>query len=213
VNDVWRKVLQLAWDAYQRGCVPIGAAVADPSGTIVAEARNQLQGDASRPGQLANSRVAHAEVNALAQLPAGNSSLYVGYSLTTNVEPCCLCVGAAIQSGIGTVSYSWADAHAGAVTCMTVDNPQARRRRLKIVGPHDAVIERLTGLLIFCHYLYVRPGIEHVVSTFALAEPDVYALAKTPAVAEIVARARRTDEPLDGLLAHLDPYIAGSGAH
>ena len=65
------------------------------------------------------------------------------------------------MSGIGTLSYLWADAHAGAATCMTVDNPKARRRRIKIAGPSDAAAERLSGLLIFCHYLYVRPTPEH----------------------------------------------------
>jgi tRNA(Arg) A34 adenosine deaminase TadA len=208
VNDVWRRVLQLAWEGYRHGCLPIGAAVTDPAGIVVAEARNQLQAGAGRPGQLANSRVAHAEVNALAQLPSEGSAHYAGYSLTTNVEPCCMCMGAVIQSGIGTLWFSWADAHAGATACMTVDNPQVRRRRLQVIGPRDPFIERLTGLLIFCHYLYVRPGIDHVVSAFAIAEPDLHALARTLAVAEIVVEASRSGESLDGLLACLGPYLA-----
>jgi hypothetical protein len=130
--------------------------------------------------------------------------------VTASVEPCCLCIGAVIQSGIGALSFLWADAHAGAATCMTVDNPQARRRRLEITGPHDALARRLSGLLVFCHYLYVRPGIEHVISTFALADPDLYALARTPDVADLVTQASRSAEPLDGFRAHLDPYLAGT---
>ncbi|MCK9893010.1 hypothetical protein [Frankia sp. AgB32] len=49
------------------------------------------------PGQLAGSRIAHAEVNALAQLPMGS---FADHELYTSVEPCCLCMGAALQTGI-----------------------------------------------------------------------------------------------------------------
>jgi hypothetical protein len=147
-------------------------------------------------------------VNALAQLPAADSGSYTGYSLTSSVEPCCLCMGAIIMSGIGALSYLWADSHAGAATCMTVDNPQARRRRIEITGPRDAAAERLSGLLIFCHYLYVRPGLAHVVQAFALADPGLNALARAPEVAGLVTGASRSGEPLDAFLARLDSYLA-----
>jgi tRNA(Arg) A34 adenosine deaminase TadA len=203
VDDVSRRVLELAWTSYQRGCVPIGAAVTDPTGMIVAEARNRLRDESAEPGQLSNSRVAHAEVNALAQLPARSSQSYTGYALTSSVEPCSLCMGAVIMSGIGVLSYLWADAHAGAATCMTVDNPQARRRRIKITGPSDAAAERLSGLLVFCHYLYVRPIPEHVFRAFAQADPGLDALARAPDVAGVVTGASEYGEPLDILQARL----------
>jgi tRNA(adenine34) deaminase len=203
VDDVSHRVLELAWTSYQQGCVPIGAAVTDPAGVIVAEARNRLRDESAEPGQLSNSRIAHAEVNALAQLPAQSPQGHTGYSLTSSVEPCCLCMGAVIMSGIGTLSYLWADAHAGAATCMTVDNPKARRRRIKIAGPSDAAAGRLSGLLIFCHYLYVRPAPEHVFRAFAQADPGLDALARAPEVAGAVTGASQSGEPLDTLQARL----------
>lgn len=203
MDDVCHRVLELAWTSYQQGCVPIGAAVTDPAGVIVAEARNRLRDGSAEPGQLSNSRVAHAEVNALAQLPARDSQTYTGCTLTSSVEPCCLCMGAVIMSGIGALSYLWADAHAGAATCMTVDNPQARRRRIKITGPRDAAAERLSGLLIFCHYLYVRPIPVHAFRAFAGADPGLDALARAPEVAGAVTRTSLSGGSLDSLQAQL----------
>lgn len=203
MDDVCRRVLELAWAAYQEDCVPIGAAITDPAGVIVAEARNRLRDGAAPPGQLSNSRVAHAEVNALAQLPAADSGDNARYRLTSSVEPCCLCMGAVIVSGIGALSYLWADVYAGAATCMTLDNPQARRRRIQISGPGDPAAERLSGLLIFCHYLYVRPSTAEVFRMFARADPGLDALARVPEMADLVTGASRAGESLDTLQARL----------
>jgi tRNA(adenine34) deaminase len=203
MDDVCRRVLELAWAGYQQDCVPIGAAITDPAGVIVAEARNRLRDETTQPGQLSNSRVAHAEVNALAQLPAADSGGNAGYRLTSSVEPCCLCMGAVIVSGIGALSYLWADAYAGATTCMTLGNPQARRRRVEIAGPGDEAAERLSGLLIFCHYLYVRPSTPDVFRIFVQADPGLNALARTPDVASLVTSASRSGESLDTLRARL----------
>jgi tRNA(Arg) A34 adenosine deaminase TadA len=208
MDDVCHRVLELAWAGYQRGCVPIGAAVTDPAGMIVAEARNRLLGEAAQPGQLSNSRVAHAEVNALAQLPAADSGGNAGYRLTSSVDPCCLCMGAVIVSGVGALSYLWADAYAGAASSMTLDNPQARRRRIGITGPGDPAAERVSGLLIFCHYRYVRPSTADAFRVFALADPGLDALARAPEVASLVAAASRSGESLDALLSQLEPYLA-----
>ena len=107
------------------------------------------------------------------------------------------------MSGIGALSYLWADAHAGAATCMTVNNPKARRRRIKIPGPSGAAAGRLSGLLVFCHYRYVRPAPAHVFRTFAEADPDLDALARAPAVASAVTSASQSGEPLGTLQARL----------
>lgn len=206
---VWRRVLELAWDAYASGCVPIGAVVTDGSGAIVAEARNHLFGEAL-PGQLSNSRVAHAELNALAQLPGDTGASYADHSVFSNVEPCVLCIGAMLQTGVGAVHYGWADAHAGAATCMTIDNPLVRRRRLRVVGPSDPVVERLTGLLVLSHYVHVRPGLEHVVATFGGSDPAALGLVTTPAVTGALAESAHLGAPLDALLSDLEPWLVGS---
>lgn len=84
--------------------------------------------------QLSHTRIAHAEVNALAVLPPTLS--YEDHLLLTTLEPCCMCLGAAIQSTITAVHYAAPDPYGGSAH-LTIDTPQARRRPLTVYGPVD----------------------------------------------------------------------------
>jgi tRNA(Arg) A34 adenosine deaminase TadA len=203
--------MELSWEAYRSGSVPIGAVVTDASGHIVAEARNRLTG-ASEPGQLGNSRVAHAELNALAQLPADGFPDYSGHAVFSNVEPCSLCMGAAIMTGVGTVHYGWADPYAGAASCMTIDNAQVRRRRPTVLGPSDPTVERLTVVLVFSHYVHVRPGLEHVLAVFGEADPLALAIAKDEVIKEMLEEAAREGTSLDDLARAISAHERFTGS-
>lgn len=65
--------MPLAWEAYRAGSLPVGAVVVDSSSEPVGQARSTRHEDIQVPNQLANTRIAHAEVNALAQLPCKGS--------------------------------------------------------------------------------------------------------------------------------------------
>ena len=86
----WREAFRLAWKAFGAGSIPVGAVVVDESGSVVARGRTRIFETTAAPGQLAGTRLAHAEVNALAQLLPSKrldrSTLY------TTVEPCALWV-------------------------------------------------------------------------------------------------------------------------
>ena len=84
----------------QQGCGPFFASVYDENGNIVAEAGNSVVND--------KCPIYHAEVNAIRatckkldtyDLAPYNLSLYV------NAEPCIMCVGAIMWSGIKHVYY------------------------------------------------------------------------------------------------------------
>src|SRR6201999_3192788 len=68
LDEPWRACLSLAWEAYGGGTIPVGAVLGDGSGESVAEGRNRVYERTGPPGQLANSLLAHAEVNALVAL-------------------------------------------------------------------------------------------------------------------------------------------------
>jgi hypothetical protein len=68
LEEPWRVCLSLAWEAYGAGTIPVGAALVDAEGAVVAEGRNRVYEPAAPPRQLANSLLAHAEVNALLAL-------------------------------------------------------------------------------------------------------------------------------------------------
>ena len=67
LDEPWRASLELAWEAYLAGTVPVGAAVAGADGRVVARGRNRIF---DPPGTgLAGTRLAHAEVDAVLALP------------------------------------------------------------------------------------------------------------------------------------------------
>lgn len=156
MEDAWQLVMALCWEAYRVGSLPIGAVVVDVEGRVVSSARSRRHEDVPVIGQLSGTRIAHAEVNALAQLPV--SGRYGEHTVCVNVEPCCLCMGAVWQTGIGSVRYGWRDRYGGAASCMTVANPQVLCRPLSVHGPAGGLVEALTGLLLACHYRYLRPA-------------------------------------------------------
>ena len=61
LEEPWRALSQLAWEAYRAGTMPVGAVVAAADGRVVARGRNRIF-DAPGTG-LAGSRLAHAEVD------------------------------------------------------------------------------------------------------------------------------------------------------
>ncbi len=203
MEDAWQLVMALSWEAYRVGSLPIGAVVVDVEGRVVSSARSRRHEDVPVIGQLSGTRIAHAEVNALAQLPV--SGRYGEHTVCVNVEPCCLCMGAVWQTGIGSVRYGWRDRYGGAASCMTVANPQVLCRPLSVHGPAGGLVEALTGLLLACHYRYLRPGLDHVTRPWQQAQPDIFAAAADPRVATVLSRAVASGLSVEGLVTALEP--------
>ena len=84
----WERALDLAWESFCGGTTPVGAVVTGAGGAIVAEGRGRRFEPAAPPGQLAWTGVAHAELNALAQL--GPDRHYTDHALLTTLEPCAM---------------------------------------------------------------------------------------------------------------------------
>jgi tRNA(Arg) A34 adenosine deaminase TadA len=201
----------LAWDAYRAGSLPIGAVVLDGSGAVVGRGRSTRHEDVVVPGQLVNSRIAHAEINALAQLACPRGFSFQDHVLFTNVEPCCLCMGAALQTGVGVLRHGWRDPYAGAATSMVVRNPQISSRSCTVVGPADEVVEAVTGLLVTCHYFYRRPGRGAAGVAWREERPDLVAAAAEPSVAAAISRAVERETSVDALIDALLPLLGTSG--
>jgi tRNA(Arg) A34 adenosine deaminase TadA len=122
------------------------------------------------PGQLVNSRIAHAEINALAQLACPRGVSFQDHVLFTNVEPCCLCMGAALQTGVGVLHYAWRDPYAGAATSMVVRNPQISRRSFTVVGD---LLGRILDIFVVAQLsMSVSSTSELTALTITLGSPD-----------------------------------------
>ena len=97
-----RRALELAWESTCAGSFGIGAVAVDPSGEIVATGRNRILEAEAGDDMIANSSLAHAEMNVLAKLPYRR---YEGarLELHTTLQPCIQCLGAIRLSSIQRV--------------------------------------------------------------------------------------------------------------
>jgi tRNA(Arg) A34 adenosine deaminase TadA len=188
LDEAWRRALELAWQSFAAGTTPVGAVVTDPGGDIVAEGRGRRyeQPDGTR-GHLAYCHIAHAEINALAQLPPTRH--YEDYMLLTTLEPCCMCVGAAVQSTITRLYFGGRDPYAGA-SQQRVLTPQARRRPLVITGPLADPRGQFAELL-HVRWLLEFGAARPVLDAHARGIADIYALAASPAASRVFAELRR----------------------
>jgi tRNA(Arg) A34 adenosine deaminase TadA len=175
LEEPWRRCLELAWEAYGAGTIPVGAVVVDPHGAIVAEGRNRVYERAATPGQLSNSLLAHAEVNALVALDPERR--YEDHVLYTALEPCLLCFGATVMATLGCVRYAGADPYGGGDGGLVGVNPHIERVPLRLEGPRDDAFGTFASALIPAYYLRRKPE-GKVVRVFEERTPHLLAVAR-----------------------------------
>jgi tRNA(adenine34) deaminase len=171
----WPEVFSLMWEAYVAGTIPVGAVVVDEAGEVVSRGRNRIFDD-SRNGHLGRSRLAHAELNALVALTSDRT--YEGFTLYTALEPCHLCLSAAISVRIGSVRYAAQDPYSGAVGKLIPSADHEAHPPLKIEGPLSGAPGQLPELLHVAHFLWRVPNAS-VMSFYRSTRPDVVATAQT----------------------------------
>jgi len=139
----WQAAFELMWEAYGAGALPVGAVVTDGAGAIVARARNRIA--EPHGGAVAGTRLAHAEINALLQLPA--TSAYPDHTIHSTLEPCLLCYGAVSMSRVGAIAYAAADPYAGACH-VEIDIPVVRNAPIAVSGPLEGWPAALSQALV-----------------------------------------------------------------
>jgi tRNA(adenine34) deaminase len=167
VQRAWQQALDLAWEAFRAGTTPVGAVVVGADGSVVAAGRGRRYEATAPGGQLANSHIAHAEVNALAQLRSDRH--WTDHLLLTTLEPCAMCHGAAVQATVGGIWYAAPDPYAGTGD-LRLRTPQSSRRPLRIDGPLLGVHGAFATLLHLV-WLIERRGAGHVVAVHERAMP------------------------------------------
>ncbi len=141
----------------------------DPDGAVAASGRGRRYEQSAPPGQLANSHVAHGELNALAQLVPTRH--WEDHVLLTTLEPCGMCHGAAVQSTVGALHYAAPDPYGGTASA-PFRTPQSQRRRLALIGP--LADERgAFATLLHIVWLMERPSAGHVVAEHQAALPQL----------------------------------------
>ena len=145
----WQEALLLGWEAYRIGTMPIGAVICDGSGAIVARGRNRVH-DAPRrlaAHGLAGSRLAHAEIDAILDLPLHPDAGFDDHTIFTTTEPCLLCAGAITMVRIGHVEFAAAEPVAGSASAIWGTSPYLRARRTSVSGPVGGTVGAFARLL------------------------------------------------------------------
>ena len=103
-----RVALEAARNALASADIPVGAAIFNSAGQLIATGRNERE--------LKNDPTAHAEIVAIrnASEKLGNWHL-TDLTLVVTLEPCAMCAGAIAQSRLQTVVFGAWDEKAGAV--------------------------------------------------------------------------------------------------
>jgi tRNA(adenine34) deaminase len=92
---------------FEEGEVPVGAVIAGPEGNIIACAHNQPVG--------LNDPTAHAEIMAIRRAGEALKNYRLSnLTLVVTIEPCLMCIGAAIHSRISTLVFGAFDPKGGA---------------------------------------------------------------------------------------------------
>ncbi len=199
LDSPWREVFELAWESYKAGSAPCGAVVVDSRGALVSQGRNRAHEAEAPARQLAGTYLAHAELNAIAQLPAGR---YPDHSLYTSLEPCLLCLGAVVTCSLGSVRFAGDDPWGGSRTIALDQIPRAVHYMPVIVGPRRDRIGRLGAALFLEWYMrrspdnprldYIR---SHPTEPLRLAER----LSKRKVLVEAAAAGQTLDQTLESV--------------
>jgi tRNA(Arg) A34 adenosine deaminase TadA len=176
LEPAWRAAFELAWEALRARTIPVGAVVTRGD-EIIARGRNRIFETTGPQGQVFASRVAHAEVNALVQLPV--TARYYDCTLWTTLEPCAQCIGSAWVCTIGSVNYAGPDVYAGAAKMIERDIERAEtwRTPMEVSGPIDGPFGVLGELLHVAFFVAERPDAP-AVPAFRERIPNVVALAE-----------------------------------
>ena len=124
-----RRAIELALEAERAGNMPIGAVLVLED-HIVAEGANASLVPEYHPGK-------HAEMVALAQVPAALWPRASEMSCYSTLEPCLMCMSSLLLHGVGRVVYGARDDEGGAeyLTRHLPEYYQDHPRGLEVVGP------------------------------------------------------------------------------
>ena len=103
-----RVALEAARSAVASGDIPVGAAIFNAAGELIATGHNERE--------LNNDPTAHAEVVAIRRATERLGDWHLtDHTLVVTLEPCAMCAGAIAQSRLQTVVFGAWDEKAGAV--------------------------------------------------------------------------------------------------
>lgn len=205
ISGAWQACLEEMWTAFCHGSVPVGAVFTDGTDAIVCRRRNRLnETDAPLP-HMAGTRLGHAEMNVLVQIPT-NSYPNMGEGvLYTTLEPCPMCTGALVMSGVRHVRYGARDPEWGAMGLLT--RAPLSRRAIRVEGPHPVIEIASLALSIVRFVDRPTPRSSDFIRAFSKTSPIAGELAQqwlaSGSLAHAVERGAPVEEVMEAVWAAL----------
>lgn len=127
----WKVSFEEAWEAYCNGSLPIGAALVDSNHNIISRGRNRINETIAPKKEICNNKLSHAEMNVLLKIDK-DQKLHEDYTLYTTTEPCVLCFGAIVMSGVRNVIYAAKDPLSGGTQLNHADIALIQEREIRV---------------------------------------------------------------------------------
>jgi tRNA(adenine34) deaminase len=124
-----RKALDLAREALSAGEFPVGCVLVYQDRILATGSRTGSSGDFPN-------EIDHAEIVALRCLAGiGEKIDHKKITLFSTMEPCLMCLGAVVLSGIGEIVYAYEDVMGGCMRCdLQALSPLYRNHKISIVA-------------------------------------------------------------------------------
>lgn len=153
--------------------MPVGAVVAR-DGAVQASGRSRNNEEAAVPYQLTRTRIAHAEMNAVAQLPAGD---YSEHTIWVSLEPCLVCRCAIRQTHIGAVNFASVDPLWKGLEGLPGVTPHVAKRWPRFSGPLNGPLS-VWGTLLPLIWSLQRSPTGTVVQAHESEHPELVTFAR-----------------------------------
>jgi tRNA(adenine34) deaminase len=143
LGPTWRLAIDEAWKSWTAGSAGVGAVLVDQTGSVVATGRNRTTENSD--SHLSGTIMAHAEMDALSQVPFGTRIMGPLY---TTFEPCLMCASTIAFYRVPEVHYAAADPFFEGLHDWMGSYPFTAERlpdRIRLGGPIGA----------FCHVLHL----------------------------------------------------------
>lgn len=201
LSEPWKIAVQQAWQACRAGTLPIGAALADRSGRVVACGHNlRLAEHAAHP--LAGSSVAHAEILTLGSVK--HKAALQDFVLYSTLEPCPMCAGAIRMAGIGRVCFASRDPLAGGMDLFH-SNEYMRGGRCEIRPPTSRLLEDLLIALLIERLINLAPaGVGRSIGAWSIVSPNAVAFGQRLARDGVIEDMRKRNASVEEAIALME---------
>ncbi|MCL2415622.1 MAG: nucleoside deaminase [Defluviitaleaceae bacterium] len=146
IEKPWQIALELAWESFKCGSIPIAAVITDISGNIISTGRNKIFENDQNSAK--NRKMRHAEMNSLYILDYDKHPDIRKYIMYTTIEPCPMCMGSIVMSDIRNVKIGAADPWAGAAEICKLPYIADKNMNISFAG---GIVENMALILLLYH--------------------------------------------------------------